>query len=81
MSIEKSSAIRRVEADFDDGFIGYYLQVNEKYYNPENGSLMIKRIATNSHFTEIEKFRLELYFHSINHNTYQVYENTIIVKP
>lgn len=81
MKIEKSSAIMKVEADFDDGYIGYYLQANEKYYNPEDGSLMIKRISTNSHFTELEKFKLELYFHSIYHNDYKIYENTIIVYP
>ena len=72
----KNSAIKKVEHDFDFGYIGYYLKVNEKYYNTENGSLMIKRISSN--FTEIEKFKLEVYFQDIS---YEVYDNTIIVYP
>jgi len=74
--IEKSSAIK-IEHDFDFGYIGYYLKVNEKYYNMENGSLIIKRI---SNFTEIEKFKLEVYFQAIN-ISYEINDNTIIVYP
>jgi hypothetical protein len=81
MRKEKSKAITKVEADFDDGHICFYIQVNEKYYDEESGNLMIKRISTNSHFTDMEKVKIEHYFHTINHSSYKVYDNTIIVYP